>query len=558
MPQEQMDNPVQDFLSAFFASRNMKANAQLGQNKLALEQARFNAEQANHQADMKQRADQFAQELALRKAQQDNTESYQKSMLDETRAQRVDASQERFRAAGGQLINTPDPTKTQTDTIQGSLPQVPGITVPPMAPTATQPVGPTQPDQMTLLNSGANAQLPQGMLPPPSVTSTVNVPVGEQMRQAGIDPTRYAPTQAPLGTPAGQSAYFPTLKGKVEEAKEAENDANQMEITPELASAMPGAGLQVGAKLDRRMIPIIQKGLEYKQSEAEHIREFGETIAQRRQAEQDSMQMKQALLALKANQSTSGTDIGQMYAESAIDDPDAKIPLKYQPNALAYIRAHPQEFEGIKSLPSEMGASEKLPFQAAAAAIDFGNKLKEGLKDPLIANNLGPIMGPVQDLTKRLGDDPRFKNNPGAIEKMQQFRSEIVGNFVNELKAVNPRAAASLQGLVDKMAPKENMTPAMFEGAINGMQTVAYNRIKTVRDTQFGGKAPSRVMDKYQAPQQPIANENPLWRKQGDKNFIAPDTSMVVTDSKGNKKWIYHDGGSDKFYPMATLPPDVK
>jgi hypothetical protein len=60
-------------------------------------------------------------------------------------------------------------------------------------------------------------------------------------------------------------------------------------------------------------------------------------------------------------------------------------------------------------------------------------------------------------------------------------------------------------------------------------------------------------MAKYPKPQAPIAKENPLWRKQGDANYIAPDDSKVV-NAGGKRVWIYHDGAVDKYYQLAILP----
>lgn len=541
MPAPDWEGPLNSFLDTVMKSRYGSAEGKLGQQKLQLAQQKFDAENANHQADMQQRASQFGQELSLRKEEAANAQKFRQSTLDQGEAARQDASQERFRAAGGQLFNTPT-DKTMSLNVNPAQAPNPASILMPKAP--TQPVGPqmTQ-EQASMSNPAVNLPMQPPAQPPVQMT----IPAEAQLP----DPERYSPTVAPLGTPKGQSAYFPTLKGKVLEQRDAETEANQMAITPELAQAMPGMGLEVGGTLDRRMVPIIQKGLEYKQTMAEKATEFAETSAQRKQAEQDNVQLKMALIALKAH--SDGGDVGKMYGESVMDNPDAKVPLKFQPEALKYVRDN----YGMKSLPADMQASDVQPFEAAVTAINMANSLKKKLTDPLIGGNLGPIMGPMQDLTQRLGQDPRFKGNPGAIMSMQDFRSEVTGNFVNELKSINPRAAASLQGLVAKMAPNERMTSAMFEGALNGMSTVAYNRIQAVRDRQFGGKAPDSVMAKYPTPQQPIKGENPIWRKEGDSNYIGKDDSKVV-NAGGKRVWIYHDGSNDKFYQLATLPPDVK
>jgi len=578
-------NPVASFLSNYFATKNAFQDSKLGLTKLGLEQQKFQAEQANHAADMKQRADQFTQEMNLRQSEQTNTQAYQKAMLDAQAQQRIDASQERFRQAGGELINTPDPNKTQTDTIKGSiLPPVPGITAPPMAPAATQPVGPTQPDTLAQLATGASAQLPQGMLPPPSVTSTVQVPVGQQMREQGLPPEGYFPTASPLGTPKGQTAFFPTKEevsrqtaaGKAEEAH-----AGWGKVTPAQFQANPklwtSLGLGIGDALDPKIQEAMmthlltsKSGLEdkFKMGIAAKARELNKDPGDLSSQEINQVLKEQSDAGERTDQAFASTllaqqrennlstqkKIGAQIGETLIDNPDATVPKDKESWSAAndYMRTN----YGI-SAPQPMQPDDKRQFNAAERTMSNLSILKDYLKDPDVANQFGALAGREQEYQQMLGSDV-VNRDPGMKAKMQMVRTLLTGNMANELGIMSPRGQVSLLGLVKEMSPNVRMEPSMFEGALDGVSQIAYNRMKTVRETQFGGKIPpeieSRVMKGQGTINPPIAKENPAWRQAGNTDYIGPNQSKIVTRADKSKVYVFHDRSNDKFYELMSQP----
>lgn len=511
MPEPDWSGPLNDFLKSIMIARYGSAEGKLGQQKLALEQQKLSMEQANHAADMKQRADQFGQELKLRQQEADASDAFRKATLAQGEAARKDASQERFRAAGGELFPAANPDLTRTDTLAGPTLQVPQVPAGPSAPAPTQPVGPTLPDELGAIASGRNVVAPPAMVPT-SLSSTVPVPLAAQRP----DPERYRPTVAPLGTPDNQEAYFPTLKGKALETKEAENEANQMEWTPELAKALPEYGLEPGAKIDRRQLPLIEKHLDFMLAQKNHEADFAATMAQRKQAEQDGNFIKLLALQIK-EQGEGGADTALNWEKGLLASPDNGDMIKdgkmrSQVNNLLAKETdengNPLGLSYPKPLNQALASQQSAAKQTQAQA----TTLLQQLKDPTIQPYLGKIKGSITNYSlSELG-------GLGIPPEIQEKLARIQKNFTN----------------LQITTAKESMPGRMIGSIFNFMQksSAGMDQQMPVILGHIRG-----ALDNSRFVQESIeAKHGANWEKRKEFQQNLPERQLDVTDQIGAER----------------------
>lgn len=554
------------FLDAYFAS-HAQALQQAKQDQDKEEFSRKLAwEQTQHTQDLNQRTQQFQAEQAYRDAVFKNTQQQQSHQLER------EHQEDWTKATDKGMFAMPKPQDQNTNIMPSQMqPAVPQM---PSGPSGGG-IGPT-PEQAGLS--------PTSMLAPPQAPQ---VPIQAQLPAAAQLPSPSMATPVPTnmvpgGAPDGQMVFQKTPQQMNFEAAEGKRQGEQTSWptwTADQHESLPGVakvlGVQPGDKYDPKIQEEIVKGLLNKDKEdqtkgmdpfkaqlaawyrdpANAGKQPGNSdLATINKAVSDSKESTDTILARALGAKLNETKIsneeqaGSMYGEGLLRNANMPVDKKYSSEITAYLQK-----QGYPGMPKPLAPQEDTAFNAAITSMRTMDQIAAKLKDPLVNNNMGPLMGNAQDLSQRLGKD-FINKNPGAIESMQEFRTLVSGNLVNELKVINPRAAATLLDFIKGMAPNERMEPSMFAGALDGMRQISYNRIKQSLEKQWGGKAPPQALEAYgPPPKQPIEKENPLWRKAGDANYISKDDTRVI--KVGDKRIsVYHDGGDDKFYPLMTIP----
>lgn len=528
-------DPVDSFLKSFFMVRNGTMDRQLKLQNAKLAQDKFSAEQANHQADMAQRAQQFKDEMDLRTRQQSNTEAYQKAMLDETKATRADASQRDFRDRGGifQAPATDQPLPYQTGGSQGPgqqslLPQVPGLTVPP------QPVGPAA---AQMAPEAASQNIIQGL---PGMKSPVIPMQGTLGAEAqGPDPTLFNKVTPPMGSPAGQEAYLPTILGKAQQEAAGKKAANQIEWTPEMAAAMPEYGLKPHEMVDQTMLPLFEKHLDFKAQQLQHDREFNQGEEFKADQAARDRDLKMALAQISAQKKEAGG-----LSPAALDNAVKSVmqnPDNFETHSPKTREAIENELEDKFGLPAPTKLSTQNKSQETAALNSKAQiqTFENMLKDPDIQKNIGPAIGRYEDLVQgKIGSTAGF--TPEVAQKVQQFRSALTYMLFSEGKQLMPgRISSQLIGLLKETSPNPRQALPILNGSLAAVKGNANNFLTAAEKERWGGKMRPDFIQNLYPERTPV--------KVGDevKKSIRPGAAINVGGHN-----IYHDPDDDKFYEV--------
>jgi len=532
------EQAVDQFLKSIMMLRYGSAEGKLGQQRLQMAQQRLNAEQANHAADMQQRANQFGQELALRKQEADAAEKFRQATLEQGNLARQDASQERFRAAGGQLFATPQDKQFELNVTPTEAPNPASILMPKAA---TQPVGPQPTLEQASMADPTNLPMPQQ----PHIPIQMTIPAEAQLP----DPERYQKTVAPLGTPAGQEAYFPTLKGKVLEQKEAADEANQRIVTPEMERSFGDLGLKAGDKIDMSMLPIMENAATRRLARIQAQNQFDANQI----TKQNEMDLKAMLGQLALAKKGEGKTISDDQARH-----NHNVIMNASDPAEAYKSLSPPEKtkeremldnEGV-GVPSSISAQSKSQETAARQSKQSISIFEQALKDPDFYDakgnfRFGPVMGRLEDLQQgKVGGMVPFSSDPAKNaeinRKVQQFRSAITYMLFSEGKQLMPgRISTQLIGLLKETSPNPREALPLLQGALDAVKNNANSFLTAAEKERFNGKVRNSFVDNLYPERTRVNLNNDV------KKTIAPGMSVNI---KGHR--IYHDPDNDEFYEV--------
>lgn len=481
-----------DFLSSyFFGLKNAQELKQKAtENQLANQ--KFSAEQAYRAQEIKQKADEFQQSMTQRQQEHADAVKAQQALFGEQHAARVDASQARFEDKGGMMIPTPQDMPLAMGTA-APMQVNPAAVLMPRSP--NQPVGP-QPTMAQAQSADPIGSLPVGSQPQIPVEMTLGADAQRP------DPSRYQRVPGPLGMAAAQEAYLPTLKGKVLEQKEAENESNQMEWTPELAKALPEYGIEPGAMVDQRKLPLIEKHIDFMAAQAQHASEFAQTLAQREQAQQDSKFLKMLALQVAASKKENGglsEELVDAHHGSVMDNPDSfhEFTPKGKEAEVVELRKETaidantgKEVKGLPA-PIKLNPTQNDQEQYARRARTSISNVREILADPtmlaLIKRRSGAILGRVGDLEQDIGATNGL--SPEQSRKIQDFRSSIRYLVFQEGKALfGSRIPIQLMKELQSTSPRTTQSIDMLKGSLDAVNRNAENTLISDEATRFGGK----------------------------------------------------------------------
>lgn len=535
MPEPDWAGPLNSFLNTVMKSRYGSAEGKLGQQKLALEQQKFDAEQSNHQADMQSRAQQFGQELNMRQAAQTNTEAYQKAMLDETKATRIDAAQERFRQAGGILQPTPTDKSFDLNVAPTTALNPASIMMPQPS---TQPVGPTM-NLDTAIKSDPGQNLPMQPVQQPPIH--MDIPASAQ----GPDPERYQQTVPPMGTPPGQQAYFPTLKGKVLEAKEATDEANSTTVTPEMEKAFGDLGLKAGDTIDKSMIPMMENAANRRLTRAQQENQFSANQI----SKQNELDMKLLLGQLAAQKKGDGKSVSDPQATANHNTiMNSSDPAEAYKSLSPLEKSREREMldnEGV-GVPASISAQSKTQETAARNSKAQIGQFEKLLNDPEITNNIGPAMGRYEDLAQgKVGTTVHVSNDPAENDrinqKIQNFRSGLTYMLFSEGKQLMPgRISSQLIGLLKQTSPNPQQALPLLKGSLAAVKENANTFLTSAEKERFNGKVRQNFKENL------YPERNKLDGLSKDVQGKIPEGMQINVGGHD----IYHDPDDHNFYEV--------
>lgn len=542
MPAPDWEGPLNSFLSTVMKSRYGSAEGKLGQQKLALEQQKFNAEQANHQADMQQRAKQFGDELDFRKASLKG----QQDQMDYMRGRDNQNDLRQLTEHGAFPMATPQDQNTLTTPAPMTNPaQV-------LMPRAqTQPVGPQVPQDIAAQNDPTSLPLQA-----PQVPVNVQLPAAAQVP----DPANAIPIPRPLGDPSKDNQWYQkTPQAMVLEAAQAKKQAEMeswTKYTPSMDKFVKSLDLGVDTPWEMNE-PMDPKVLETFKTMAD----LKGTIASKERMGQDTDSMKMFLSAqandakmrmaeLKALKGDGGADDINDMTDSVVKTGDPKsIPAKFKPQVTADLKKRYN-----LPFPSEaVTSSDNDRVTAAQSLKQFTRNLEENLSDPVLLHQLSPLMGRGALLQEQIGKN--FGLDPEHEAKMQTILNQLNSMNALDVRAqIGGRASYQMFNAFKDANPNARMDPNMFMGALHGMEFAANAALQSVNDKRWGvGNSPPGFKESLTHNQSVINKPNPAWANAKDKaNYIPLGTirKFADPDKPGSQVIVRRNVEDGKYYEV--------
>ncbi len=150
-------------------------------------------------------------------------------------------------------------------------------------------------------------------------------------------------------------------------------------------------------------------------------------------------------------------------------------------------------------LPTPLGTAGQTQETAARNAIDNATWLAQAAKNPLIANQTGPLLGRLGNAEQKLGTAVGL--TPEAEQLGQEFRTRARYFVMTEGKALlGGRLPQQLMEQLEKSSANPVMDKNLFQGALNGAISNAGTILENADKQRFGGKARTPAMRGIQAP----------------------------------------------------------
>lgn len=539
-------DPVQNFLKSFFLARYGGAEAKLGQQKLALEQQKFNAEQANHQADMKQRSDQFGQEMDFRKA----TMKGQQDQMDYTRNRDNQLDIKNLTEHGGFSMPTPqDQTTLTTPTTGVEDMENPAQVLMPKA--ATQPVGPAVPQDIESQNNSIQG-LPMRQTPVP-VSRTLSA--ADQLP----DPKYATPLPRPLGDPDKNNQWYQktpqTMALEAAEAKKEAEKESWAKYTPSMDKFVKSLDLGVESPwglnepMDPKILDTFKTMADLKSSITSKEKQGDNADQLKLMMEGMRENSAQLIASMRQSKGDSDADVAAI-GDSIIQTGDAtKATGKMVGPVASYLKS--------KGLPLPAKIPTDLAGREDAAGLLKANiaNVRDIMSDPQIAAIANPYFGRMAELQQAIGRNQIFKNDPVRAAKLQQLMTQLNNMAANEVRAnIGGRASNQMFEAFKATNPNVKMDIPMFMGALHGVEASANNVLTEAQEKRWGKGNSDKIpgfKESLGAKQTLVGSPPPHWSNPKDqKNFIpfGAMKPMPDPDNPGKMLKIYHSSDDDKFY----------
>lgn len=537
------EGPLNQFLTTVLQSRYGSAEGKLGQQKVQMEQQRLNAEQANHAADMQQRAKQFDSEMQFRQA----TQKQQTDQMDYMRNRDNMSDMEKLRQQGGYSMPTPvDKSVLTTPADMTNPAQV----LMPRAP--QQPVGPQIPQDVAAQNNPIQ-NLP---MQPPQVPVSVNTPAAAQLP----DPSYAQPIPTPLGDKTGSNMWFqktPQTQGlEAAEAKKQADMESWQKYTPSMDKFIKSLNLGVESPweanepMDPKILDTFKTMADLKGSLANKDQNSEATRSQQLLLEGMRENSAQLVAAIHANKSGGDPEDINDMTDSLVKTGDPKsVPSKFIPQVTADLKKRYQ-----LPFPSQaVTSSDNDRVTAAQSLKQFTRNLEENLSDPVLLHQLSPIMGRGALMQEQIGKN--FGLDPEHEAKMQTILNQLNSMNALDVRAqIGGRASYQMFNAFKDANPNARMDPNMFMGALHGMEFAANAALQSVNDKRWGvGNAPPGFKESLVHNQSIINKPNPAWANPKDKgNYIPLGTIRTFSDpdKPGSNVKVRRNVEDGKYYEV--------
>ncbi len=485
---------VTEFLDAYFGGYAAKEKTRQFNAQQAHAQSVLDSENQRHSEDMSARMAQMQQQDEWHKA----SEAHANAQEERMKRQEEAASQAAFESKGGFPIPTPQDKQTST-TMGGNTPQLPDMSMFGIRP-STQPVGPL-PEQAGMPSQAGLASGQELANPPqmPAAPTTLNATVPGNFQGPSVD---YAtPSAGPMKTEPGMSYFKKTPAQLAYENKAAINEANQMEVTPELAASLPELHLTPNTFMDARHIPLAIAHLQYLQSANEKAREFGLKEADSISEKEKDRNLRLALAQLTAaNKDKKGLEPEELEAnhKSVMDNPDSFASLRPEEKTKERVKL---QAEGLPA-PTPAGPEQLRTENFARRAINSISTVRDLLSNPktadIIKKRTGMALGRLGDLEQLAGDTSGLTDEESRV--LQNFRSSVRYLTFQEGKSLfGSRIPIQLMKELQQTSPRTTESLALLQGSMDGVKRNAEDALVGGYTSRFGGggNVPKPVMDQF-------------------------------------------------------------
>lgn len=303
--------------------------------------------------------------------------------------------------------------------------------------------------------------------------------------QPGIPPVPGSPTAA-AAAPGGVTTLFEggaKLTPEQQTANAAWEDKHKEKITP--AKYPEALSEYTSAKMspEQRAQYNISLALKNQQDENAKLRAIE---IQQKEREWNSTHSPEAI-----------AHMGQMV----LADPDTFHEM--QGTDIKSLVSQWLQANGAPGPPRKLGQTELDAEGNAQNALYAIAQARQSLQDPVIARNVGVILGNLGNLEQRFGTQIRGLT-PQDEEKIQGFRTAMNYLYFQEGKSIfGNRMPQNLMKEFEKTTARTNMDLPMLRGALNGAEQFANQRINVTNSRRWGGQVPAAARGARGAPMAP-------------------------------------------------------
>lgn len=294
--------------------------------------------------------------------------------------------------------------------------------------------------------------------------------------------------------------YEGAQKDKKAEAELAKTQADTSKLTADAEAARAG-------------IPTKEAEGQIKQAQANNMSSEGLLPEEQAKAQQSAAQLAQTQATARetARHNLSSESTARLNASISaghLAQTQMVNNMKYGPDTTAYwVQQLQQSPDSIKEMPPEMRTNVGKQFtavtglplptpastagqateMAARNALDGAAFIRNALKNPAIANNLGPIMGRLGEGEQALGTSLHL--SPEDAKLAQEVRTRMKYFVFQEGKAIlGGRLPQQLMKSLEESSANVHMDPSTLAGALSGAEGNARGVVDNVERSRFGGQ----------------------------------------------------------------------
>lgn len=297
----------------------------------------------------------------------------------------------------------------------------------------------------------------------------------------------------------GKNVYMPTAAEKAEGEARGKK-AGWVQITKELADAVPEMGLKEGDSVPptvaRGIQSIVQKKKSNPQLKFEHFTDdntgdvttvgFDPTTGKAVSTDtQRGIAKKRPQVISVTNQIANDPENVGAEVEAMLQSPDRFHDIK---NAALQQKVS-RSWTARTGLPPpvKIDAQTKTMESGSQIALQHVANIKALMADPEIQQRLGPILGRIGNAEQDIGATAGL--SPSAAQKAQDLRASLTYLFLREGRALfGGRPPEKLMARLDTTSPKVAETLPMLNGALGAVDRSARSAIISAERQRFGGK----------------------------------------------------------------------